>query len=178
MEICLLLRVVTNLLINAEQQRICSSKQGGMKTFILFNSHLTDSLLSLFRCLIAASLNIFYHCFHANFSSDLVNCISSILPPPRCTRLSTFFHPYSVDFCNERVNQYFRSFILFSVNSGIPCLFLYIHLLMTLCVPRLRFQDIYLLVMSDAFVSTWAPHFYYNFCQPFMSLFYIKKSFH
>jgi hypothetical protein len=36
------------------------------------------------------------------------------LPRPRCTRLSTFSHPYSIHLSNSRVNQHLHSFIPFT----------------------------------------------------------------
>ncbi|MPC35890.1 hypothetical protein E2C01_029327 [Portunus trituberculatus] len=43
------------------------------------------------------------------------------MPPlflrPRCTKLSSFSHSYSVQLPNARVNQYFQSFIPFSVGK-------------------------------------------------------------
>ena len=75
------------------------------KAFRLINSlPLTDCLDSLSHRRDVASLFIFYRYFHAN-------CMPLPLPRPRCTRLSTFFHPYSVYIPNARVNQYLHSFI-------------------------------------------------------------------
>ncbi len=91
--------------------------QGGMKSF---SSHQFLSSICLqplsYRCNVA-SLAIFYRYFHANCSSDLANCMPPLLPRPRCTRLSSFSHPYSVHLSNARVNQYSQSFIPFSVWS-------------------------------------------------------------
>ena len=61
-----------------------------------------------------ASLALFYRYFHANRSSDLANCVPLLLPRPRCTRLASSFHSYSVHLPNARVNQYSQSFIPFS----------------------------------------------------------------
>ena len=85
------------------------------KAFRLINSppltHCRDSLSH--RCNVA-SLSIFYRYFHADCSSELANCMSPPLPGPRCTRLSTCSHPYSVHLSNARVNQYLHSFIPFT----------------------------------------------------------------
>ncbi len=43
-----------------------------------------------------ASLSIFYSYFHANCSSDLTNCMAPLLQRPRCTRLASAAHPYSI----------------------------------------------------------------------------------
>ena len=58
-----------------------------------------------------ASLSIFYRYFHADFFSELANCMPPLLPRPRCLRLSTSSHLYSVHLPNARVNQYLHSFI-------------------------------------------------------------------
>ena len=76
------------------------------KAFHLINSPLNDCLDSLSHRRNVASLSIFYHYFHADCSSELANCMPSFLPQPRCTRLSTSSHPYSVHLSNARVNQY------------------------------------------------------------------------
>ncbi|MPC75152.1 DNA ligase 1 [Portunus trituberculatus] len=47
-----------------------------------------------------------YCYFHANCSIDLANCMPSLLLWPRCTRLSSSSHPYSVQPSNTRVNHY------------------------------------------------------------------------
>ena len=56
-------------------------------------------------------LYLFYHYFHADCSSELVNCMPLPLQRHRCTRLSTFSHTYSVHLSNATVDQYFHSFI-------------------------------------------------------------------
>ena len=82
------------------------------KAFCLNNSSpLTDCLNSLSHRHSVASLFIFYRYFHAHCSSELANSMPSPLPWPRCTRLSTSSHPYSVHLSNVRVNQYLYSFI-------------------------------------------------------------------
>ncbi|ORD92879.1 hypothetical protein ECANGB1_2401, partial [Enterospora canceri] len=82
------------------------------KAFCLINSPpLTDCLDSLSHRRNVASLSIFYRYFHADCSSELANCMPPPLPRPRCTRLSTSSHPYSVHLPNARVNQYLHSFI-------------------------------------------------------------------
>ena len=52
--------------------------------------------------------------FHVDCSSELANCMPPPIPWPRCTRLSTSFHPYSVHLPNARINQYLHSFILYT----------------------------------------------------------------
>ena len=76
-----------------------------------FSPPLTDCLDSLSHRRNVASLSIFYRYFHADCSSELANCMPPPLPRPRCTRLSTSSHPYSVHLPNARVNQYLHSFI-------------------------------------------------------------------
>ena len=49
--------------------------------------------------------------FHADCSSELANCMPPPLPRPRCTRLSTHAHPYTVQTPYARVNQHLHSFI-------------------------------------------------------------------
>ena len=48
------------------------------------------------------------------FSSELVKCMPLPLPRPRCTKLSTSFHPNPVYLSNERINQYLQSFISYT----------------------------------------------------------------
>ena len=85
------------------------------KAFRLINSSpLTDCLQSLNHRRNVASLALFYRYFHAHCSSELANCMPPPLPRPRCTRLSTHSHPYSVHLPNARVNQYLYSFIPFT----------------------------------------------------------------
>ena len=85
------------------------------KTFRLINSSpLTDCIQSLSHRRNVASLALFYRYFHANCSSDLANCVPPLLPRPYCTRLASSSQPYSIQLSNERVNQYFQSFIPFS----------------------------------------------------------------
>ena len=85
------------------------------KAFRLINSPpLTDSLDTLLHRRNVASLSIFYRYFHGNCSHDLANCMPPPLLRPRCTRLSTLSHPYSVQLSNARVNQYSHSFIPFT----------------------------------------------------------------
>ncbi|MPC99166.1 hypothetical protein E2C01_094563 [Portunus trituberculatus] len=43
-----------------------------------------------------ASLTIFYRYFHVNYSTDLTNYMPPRLLWPRCTRLSSSSHPYSL----------------------------------------------------------------------------------
>ena len=61
-----------------------------------------------------ASLSIFYRFFHGYCSSELADCVPPPLLQPRCTRLSTHSHPYSVQLTNARVNQYLQSFFSFT----------------------------------------------------------------
>ena len=82
------------------------------KAFHLINSPpLTDCLDSLSHRCNVASLSLFYRYFHADCSYELANCMHSPLLQPRCTRLSTSYHPYSVHLYNARDNQYLHSFI-------------------------------------------------------------------
>ena len=81
---------------------------------LINSSPLTDCLQPLSHCRNIASLALFYRYFHANCSSDLANCIPSLLQRPRCTRLASSSHPYSVHLCNARVTQSSQSFIPFS----------------------------------------------------------------
>ena len=73
----------------------------------------TDCFWSLTLHRNAASLAIFYCYFHANCSSELVNCMPSSLPQPRRTRFYTCSHPYSVHPPYARVNQYLHPFFPF-----------------------------------------------------------------
>ena len=76
------------------------------KAFRLINSApLSDCLQLLSHRRNVASLALFYRYFHANCSSDLANCVPPLLPRPRCTRLASSSHPYSVHLSNARVNQ-------------------------------------------------------------------------
>ena len=85
------------------------------KTISLINSSpLTDCLQALSHRRNVASFALFHRYFHANCSSDLANCVPPLLPRPRCTRLASSSHPYSVHLSNARVNQYSQSFIPFS----------------------------------------------------------------
>ena len=80
--------------------------------FRLINSSpLTDCLDSLSHRRNVASLSIFYCYFHADCSSELTNCMPRPFPRPRCRRISTSSHPYSVHLPNARDNQYIHSFI-------------------------------------------------------------------
>ena len=80
---------------------------------LINSSPLTDCLQPLSHCRNIASLALFYRDFNANCSADLANCIPSLLQRPRCTRLASSSHPYSVHLCNARVNQNPQSFIPF-----------------------------------------------------------------
>ena len=85
------------------------------KAFRLIRSPpLTDCLPLLNVRRNVASLSIFYRYFHANCSSELANCMPPLLPRPRCTRLSTFSHPYTVQIPYTRVNQHRDSFLPFA----------------------------------------------------------------
>merc|ERR1712035_111623 len=85
------------------------------KAFRLINSPpLTDCLQPLLFRRNVASLSIFYRYFHANCSSELANCMPPPLMRPRCTRLSTFSHPNTVQTPYARVDQYLHSFIPFT----------------------------------------------------------------
>ena len=82
------------------------------KAFRLISSPpLTNCLQSLKFRRNVASLAIFYRYFHGYCSSELANCMPPPLLRPRCTRLSTYSHPYSVQLPYARVNQYLHSFI-------------------------------------------------------------------
>ncbi|XP_050717656.1 uncharacterized protein LOC126999291 [Eriocheir sinensis] len=72
---------------------------------------LTDSLLPLNFCRHVTSLSIIYRYFHADCFSELANCMPPPLPQPRCTRLSSHAHPYTVQTPYARVNQHLHSFI-------------------------------------------------------------------
>merc|ERR1712035_54179 len=61
-----------------------------------------------------ASLSIFYRYLHGNCSSELANCMPPPLRRPRCTRLSLYSHPFSVQLSNARVNQHLHSVIPFT----------------------------------------------------------------
>ena len=78
---------------------------------IINSPPLTDCLDSLSYWRNVTSLSLSYRYFHADCSSELVNCMSPSLPRPRCTRFSTSSHPYSVHLSNVRVNQYLHFFI-------------------------------------------------------------------
>ena len=85
------------------------------KAFHLINSPpLTDCLQSLKNRRNVASLSIFYRYFHGYCSSELANCMPPPLRRPRCTRLSTYSHPFSVQPSNARINQCLHSFIPFT----------------------------------------------------------------
>ncbi len=86
------------------------------KTFSLIRSYSLISCLLPLNChRDVASLSIFYRYFHAHCSSELANCMPQLLPPPRCTRLSSQAQPYTVQYPYARVNQYLYSF--FSVTG-------------------------------------------------------------
>lgn len=85
------------------------------KALRLINSPpLTNCLQSLSHRRNVASLSIFYRYFHGNCSTDLANCMPRLFLRPRCTKLSSSSHPYSVQLPNARVNQYAPSFIPFT----------------------------------------------------------------
>ena len=85
------------------------------KAFRLINSPpLTDCLPSLKHRRNVASLAIFYRLYNSRSSQELAACLPPPLPRPRCTRLSSHSHPYSVHLTNARVNQYLHSFIPFT----------------------------------------------------------------
>ncbi|MPC83729.1 hypothetical protein E2C01_078445 [Portunus trituberculatus] len=54
------------------------------------------------------------------------------MPPlllwPCCTRLSSSFHPYSVQLSKARVTSILNHSYLSLINYGTPCLLLYFHL--------------------------------------------------
>ena len=81
------------------------------KDFRLVNSPLTAHIDSISHQHNFASLSLFYCYFHADCSSVLVNYMPPPFLRPRCTRLSTSSHPYSVQLSNARVKQYLHSFI-------------------------------------------------------------------
>ena len=85
------------------------------KAFRLINSPpLTNCLQSLKHRRNVASLAIFYKLYYSRSSLELAACLPPPLPRPRCTRLSSHSHPYSVHLTNARVNQYLHSFIPFT----------------------------------------------------------------
>ena len=97
------------------------------KAFRLINSSpLTDWLQSLNHRRNVASLALFYRYFHAHCSSELANCMPPPLPRPRCTRLSTHSHPYSIFLMQELISIFTLS-SLSLVNSGTLFLFLFFH---------------------------------------------------
>ncbi len=78
------------------------------KAFRLISSPpLTSCLLPLKSRRNGTFLSIFYRYFHANCSSELGNCIPPLLPRPRCKRLSSQAHSYTVQTPYARVNQSF-----------------------------------------------------------------------
>ncbi len=82
------------------------------KAFRLINSPpLTDYILPLNLRRNVASLSIFYRYFRANCSSELANCMPPPLPRPRCIRLSSQAHPFTVQIPYTRVKQHLQSFI-------------------------------------------------------------------
>ena len=92
-----------------------SIEQHGIKSLSSHQLLSSDWLSSASsHCHNVACLALFYHYFHANCSSDLANCMPPLLPLPRCTRLASSSHPYSVHLSNARVNQYPQFFIPFS----------------------------------------------------------------
>ena len=102
------------------------------KAFRLINSSpLTDCLQPLSHCLNVASLALFYRYFHGNCSSDLANCMPPLLPRPRCTRLASSCHPYSLHLPNAKVIQILSLSSLSLVNSETLSLLLHFHLRMT-----------------------------------------------
>ena len=73
----------------------------------LINSpSLTDCLDYLSHRCNVASLSLFYRYCHADYSTELANCMPPHLPRPRCIRLSASFLTYSVHLSNATVNQY------------------------------------------------------------------------
>ena len=75
------------------------------KAFRLINSPpLTDYLDSLSHRCNVASLSFFYCYFH-DCSSELASCMPPPILRPRCTKLFTSSHPYSIHHSNARVNQ-------------------------------------------------------------------------
>ncbi len=85
------------------------------KAFRLISSPpLTSFFLPLKSRRNVASLSIFYRYFHAHCSSELANCMPPLLPRPRCTRLSSQAHSYTVQTPYARVNQYLLSFFPFT----------------------------------------------------------------
>ncbi len=80
--------------------------------FRLMNSPpLTDCILPLILRRNVVSLSIFYRYFHANCSFELANCMPAPLPRPRCTKLSSQAHPFTIQIPYTRVNQHLQSFI-------------------------------------------------------------------
>ena len=76
------------------------------KSFLpISSSSLTDCPHPLSHSRSIASLSIFYLYYHAKNSIDLDNCMLPLFLHPRCTRLSSFFHPYSVQLSNASVNH-------------------------------------------------------------------------
>ncbi len=82
------------------------------KAFHLINYSLTDYSIS--QMLLECCISNFYRYFHGYCSSELAHCMTLPLLQPRCTRPSTFSHPYSILLTNARVTQHFHSFIHFT----------------------------------------------------------------
>ena len=80
---------------------------------LIKSSPLIDCLQPLSHRRSVASLAIFYCYFHANCSSDLANCMPLLVLRPRCTRLASSSHSYSIHLSNARVNHS-QSFFPFS----------------------------------------------------------------
>ena len=76
------------------------------KAFRLINSSPLTDCLQLF--LIAAMLPLLLSFTATSMLTALLisNCVPPLLPRPRCTRLASSSHPYSVYLFNPRVNQY------------------------------------------------------------------------
>ena len=113
-----------------------------LKPFRVINSSLlTDCLQPLSFRWNVASLAIFGHYFHVDYSIDLASYMPPVILRSRCTRPSSsllfFFH-----FSNVKVNQYSHYSFLSLVNFGNSCLPLYFQLRMIWLYLRERFQDI------------------------------------
>ncbi len=80
---------------------------------LISSPSLTDNLPPKVRRQVG-SFSIFCRYFHSDFSSDLANCMPPSLLRPRCTRLCTQAHPFSVQIPYARVNQHLHSFIPFT----------------------------------------------------------------
>src|ERR1044072_6325135 len=89
------------------------------RAFRLINSPvLTNSLQSLSTRRIVASLSLYYRYYNGHCSSELSRCIPPPLRRARATRLSTQYHPFSVQLSDPRLNRYALSY-MYSTGKGV-----------------------------------------------------------